>query len=388
MAKHWTERLEENRGRIFLSYGGGVNSKALLFYLIEHGFVPNVDFWAVYADHGGDCPETLRDIDEMNANGFPVMAWPTYVEGHESIFDYYWAKRVIPSVSGQCKDCTHKFKISPLHQAVEWIMKAIAGQGEYVQLIGIDAGEGHRGHQAEHKGIPNIYPFKEDGIDRDGCKEIILRNGQKVPAKSACFFCPNRKAPEWRQLREEHPELFFAAVAMEERNNARRTALGKRPVYLHNSKPLSMVTGEDQGVLLDVFKYSEHTHTILPLPSSDQEYLTWVVEQMVHNHSGIDYYVHKVDMVAEVTAFAALEITVPWEKDVELSDQPITFDLDRATWRTVRAAVKRSIKIYEEKCRARLAAERLARWEEDGTMDMLIEAGLVSRPVPELRLAA
>ena len=54
-ARYETARQVLNAGtRRYLSFGGGVNSTALMLWLLDQG----IDFEAVYADHGCDWPET------------------------------------------------------------------------------------------------------------------------------------------------------------------------------------------------------------------------------------------------------------------------------------------------------------------------------------------
>ncbi len=391
----WREQLEQHRGRIFLSYGGGVNSKAVYFLLIENGFVPNKDFYALYANHGGDCPETMQDIEDMNAKGFPVDSWSTYCEGHDTIFDYFWSKKALPSITNKSKDCTFKFKIDPIHKAVKWIMNVVADTDTYVQVLGIDAGESHRGHQTEHNGIPNIYPLKEEGYDREGCKEVIRRNGQKVPAKSACFFCPNRKNHEWRQLRRDHPELFFAASALEERNNTRRVAEGKKEIYLHRGKPLTIGVDEDLMVLSGEFAKTPHVETYLPLASTDQEYLAWLVEAELKKFHGINGFILDEYEVNEIMTAICAEYGVRWFENVVFNDQDRTFVLNRKQGRTIRAGIRRAIKVREELLRAEVEVKnqaayeaRIKELEEDGTLQWMLDNGYAQQKTVAMQLAA
>ena len=54
-------RHEYDFGKNYLSFGGGVNSVALMLWLIEH----DIEFEAVFADHGGDYPETYEYVDML-----------------------------------------------------------------------------------------------------------------------------------------------------------------------------------------------------------------------------------------------------------------------------------------------------------------------------------
>ena len=94
-----------------------------------------------------------------------------------------------------------------------------------VKFIGYDAGEGYRsdkvllGDLADRK-YSKWYPLMEWGWTRDDCIRQIEAVGLPQPGKSSCFFCPSMKPDEIIALREQHPDLFRRALALED--NARK----------------------------------------------------------------------------------------------------------------------------------------------------------------------
>ena len=60
----------------------------------------------------------------------------------------------------------------------------------------------------------------EWGWTRDDCIRQIEAAGLPQPGKSSCFFCPSMKPDEITALREQHPDLFRRALALED--NARK----------------------------------------------------------------------------------------------------------------------------------------------------------------------
>lgn len=58
------------------------------------------------------------------------------------------------------------------------------------------------------------------GWTRDDCIRQIEAAGLPQPGKSSCFFCPSMKPDEITALREQHPDLFRRALALED--NARQ----------------------------------------------------------------------------------------------------------------------------------------------------------------------
>jgi 3'-phosphoadenosine 5'-phosphosulfate sulfotransferase (PAPS reductase)/FAD synthetase len=52
----------------YLSFGAGVNSTALMLYLLDRG----VDFEAVFVNHGTDYPETYEYVQYLKDNGYRI----------------------------------------------------------------------------------------------------------------------------------------------------------------------------------------------------------------------------------------------------------------------------------------------------------------------------
>jgi hypothetical protein len=101
------------------------------------------------------------------------------------------------------------------------------GRGlKVISAIGYDAGDGDgrrlcKAFQAQEK-YPSSrfqywYPLVEWGWTRERCVEVIEQELLPVPPKSSCFFCGARKKPEIERLAAEHPELFWDAVAIEDK---------------------------------------------------------------------------------------------------------------------------------------------------------------------------
>ena len=52
----------------YISFGGGVNSTALLLLLTDRG----EEFETVFVNHGGDYPETYEYVDYLRDQGFEI----------------------------------------------------------------------------------------------------------------------------------------------------------------------------------------------------------------------------------------------------------------------------------------------------------------------------
>lgn len=58
----------------------------------------------------------------------------------------------------------------------------------------------------------NDYPLiTEFGMSRSDAQKWLTRHGHPVPPRSACSRCPNRGNSHWRDLRDNHPDLWEQA---------------------------------------------------------------------------------------------------------------------------------------------------------------------------------
>jgi len=223
----------------YLSYGGGVNSTAMLLLLLDEGW----EFESVYVDHGCDWPET-REYVQMLAEKYPITILNPKVGGYTNLYDYCVHNRVIPS--RRIRWCTDKFKVSVLHDYFET---------PCFSLIGIDLGEEKRAKFSCGGGIENRFPLLEYEINRQGCVDIIRAHGLPIPIKSGCWFCPFQQISQWKKLRSVHPELFCKAKTIEDIQNKGRAEKGKAPFYFYGeSRPLDALVDEKQSVMFDGMK--------------------------------------------------------------------------------------------------------------------------------------
>ncbi len=218
----------------YLSHGGGLNSWALYLLLRDQG----VEFEAVFASHGADWPETYQYMRDRIADGYPITVLETRRHGL-SLYDYYLAHGMVPM--RMVRACTVEYKLVPL---------AAHMKSPCVVYIGIDAGEAHRANriiEGCRPGEEKLFPLIEQGIDRNGCIEIIKAHGLPVPIKSGCYICPFQRRGQWVELRTRHPELYCRAKRLEDTTSAKLAKLGRPPVFLSDQdRPLDQVVMDGQ----------------------------------------------------------------------------------------------------------------------------------------------
>lgn len=212
----------EKREPIVIAYGGGTNSCAMLIGLKNKGIRPDL---IIFADTGGEKPETYAHIDMMsgwcNKAGFPEIITVQSVNklGEKHTIEGLCLERnMLPSIAYGFKSCSLKHKVAPLDKYVNNhpITKgAWADKIRSIRMIGIDADEAHRAKYTEEKKWIYQYPLLEWDWGRDECIDAIQGEGLPLPGKSSCFFCPSMKKKEILQLNRMHPELMERALAME-----------------------------------------------------------------------------------------------------------------------------------------------------------------------------
>lgn len=227
--------------KTYLSYGGGVNSTAMLLLLHDEG----QEFESIYVDHGCDWPET-REYVQMLSEKYPITILKPDVEGFDNLYDYCWHHNMVPFFS--MRFCTAKFKVRVIEKYIE---------SPCFQYLGIASDESHRAKLSSIRGAENRFPLIEQEIDREGCKQIIADHGLPIPMKSGCWFCIFQRVEEWKKLRTLNPDLFCKAQQLEARNNEYRISIGKKFMGLGSAgkKNLSELVNDQQGVLFKEMEY-------------------------------------------------------------------------------------------------------------------------------------
>lgn len=225
-----------------LSYGGGLNSTALLVYLIKNNYPLDL---VIFADTGSEFEHTYKTVQIYKEYCLNKQIPFEIVKSDKGIiYDYYYNRKITPS--RMKRDCTTKFKIMPIRQYIR--SKYPKNKEKFVFYIGIDYDESHRMRDSDVSYITNQYPLVDNKIGREDCKLLLEQEKLHVPEKSGCYFCPFTKKDGWINLKLNRPELFNKSIILEQ-NNKRYP----EPVSLLSSKPLINLT---KNTTLDEFTAS------------------------------------------------------------------------------------------------------------------------------------
>lgn len=184
-------------------YGGGVNSTAMLIFMVQSGIIPHA---ILFSDTGGEKSPTYAYTESFSKwlvkNGFPPITrvkFETKDGVNITLEQDILNNGTLPAIAFGFKSCSDKFKIQP---QTKWLNKMYP-KAQIVHYIGFDAGERRRVRKNDNPKHINNYPLIESGWDRERCMQEIIKVGLCVPPKSSCFFCPNMKKGEILQLPED-----------------------------------------------------------------------------------------------------------------------------------------------------------------------------------------
>ena len=196
----------EEKTRHICGISGGKDSSALAIYMRDR--VPDMEYF--FCDTGAELPETYEYLDKLEASLGKPIARLNASKGFDHWFEVY--RGTLPSPS--MRWCTKKMKIEPIE---DWI-----GSDQAVSYVAIRSDEsGRKGYVSTKPNINAVFPFVEDGIDKDGVMAILEKAGLGLPSyyewrtRSGCYFCFYQRKAEWVGLADRHPDLFERAVAIE-----------------------------------------------------------------------------------------------------------------------------------------------------------------------------
>jgi len=209
-----------------LSFGAGVNSTALLFWLVKNKKPLDE---VIFANTMNEMPETYPHIKKIKEWCEKKNILFTVVKTHlgdGNLREWYLEKKKIPVRI--IRSCTDLFKIRPIYK----YLKKKHGEVHINCYLGISYEERKRVKTSGRKDRTLLYPLVDNKIDREECKEIIKQNGFEVPVKSGCYFCPFQNKGSWNRLLKNHPELFEESIKFEENGS------GFPEYYLGRGMPL------------------------------------------------------------------------------------------------------------------------------------------------------
>lgn len=230
--------MTKEAARHVLGISGGKDSAALAVYMRDR--IPQMEYY--FSDTGKELPETYEYVQQLEI----VLGKPIKRLNSDRDFDHYlWLNQgMLPSAN--VRWCTPALKIKPFEQ---WI-----GTDQAYSYIAIRADENRSGYISTKANIKPVYPFIEDGIDKEAAQQILEDAGIGLPdyyrwrTRSGCYFCFFQRKYEWVRLSEEHPDLFQKAIDYEDKITYEATASEKRFTWAQGESLRELIGRKDEIV--------------------------------------------------------------------------------------------------------------------------------------------
>lgn len=216
---------------IIWSFGGGTQSVAIAV-LVHQGKLPQPDR-IVMADTGREATETWEYLSEVVEPFLNEIGLEVEVVTQEYATVGLWRddKTLLPMYTpngGRFPSyCSNEWKQRPIRR---WLKER--GYKAVRLWLGISVDEVHRAKPSGVQWVQNEWPLLDLRLRRDECRALVEAAGLPSPPRSSCWMCPHRSEAQWKRLRDEYPEDWEAALAIEAELQA-----GKDPdVFLHGSR--------------------------------------------------------------------------------------------------------------------------------------------------------
>lgn len=243
---------------IILSYGGGRQTAAMCV-AVKRGLLPRPDR-IVMADTGRESSATWDYLHNVITPYLAPLGLAVEIAPHSLSSGDLYADNGdlrIPAYTADGKlptFCSNEWKKRTVNRYLRQ-----CGIKQCVMWLGYSVDEMRRVHFSGLAWVQNQFPL----IDtlrwrvRD-CVRIVEEEGLPTPPKSACWCCPHWKPHQWYEMRENLPDDFAKAVALDEEIRAKDK---RGSVYLYEGRvPLAMADLKPEMEAPNLFTGCESGH--------------------------------------------------------------------------------------------------------------------------------
>lgn len=230
MSRYARENPEEPMIEVFSS-GGGTQSTAIAALIVQ-GRLPKPDF-VVIADTGREMPTTWQYLDAVTRPALEavgvridrVMTSEWVSDAAREVF-HQNGDLLIPAFSNQSGEpsklpafCSNEWKARCIDR---WLRaQHDFTRSDYRKWIGFSLDETKRVLRMQQgdeykRGRIRIPLVHDIPTRRHEAIRIVERMGWPKPPRSRCWMCPNQADAEWREVKDDYPELFQKAIELDE----------------------------------------------------------------------------------------------------------------------------------------------------------------------------
>jgi|TARA_Y100000034_G_scaffold96945_1_gene118248 hypothetical protein len=236
-----------------ISLGLGVQSTAM-YLMSSLGQIDRADH-AIFADPGGEHPDTYKNLDTLKNWSLKNDGISTHTSNDKNLLkDLIKGEKStgqrfagIPAFSpfnrGMVRrQCTAEYKIKPVMKKIRELhgLKKYQRNKPTEMWLGISLDEIQRMKESLIHNIKYVYPLIEKRFTRKDCINFYKQINFPVPPKSTCVFCPYHGNRDWKRLKQESKNEWDIAVKVDKaiRKNLIDRGLDGE-LFLHRSmKPL------------------------------------------------------------------------------------------------------------------------------------------------------
>jgi 3'-phosphoadenosine 5'-phosphosulfate sulfotransferase (PAPS reductase)/FAD synthetase len=243
-----SDKMNYNSPLTVLSFGGGQDSTAILYKLVEdpewkRKYVSG-KLICIMANTGNEHPETYSHVDEIwnycadNGIEFYLLGFEYTPASYKEGLVYHYERHNNIGSKAYPKTCTANLKLVPIynflndyihinfqteqHTRKRAIKELTEVNGKINMIIGIALGEESRVSEdvsdwnSWQGRISRVYPLLEEKMDRGACQHYIASIGKKVPIPSACIICPFMNDQELLYIYRFQREWYDKWVELEQ----------------------------------------------------------------------------------------------------------------------------------------------------------------------------
>lgn len=216
---------------IVWSSGGGTQSTAIAILILQ-GRLPRPDY-AVIADTGRETRETwqyLRDVVNPALSAVDLQVEILHAASPPEIFNSAGTILMPVFMAGGSKFAAFCSAPWKRDRVKRWAIDK--GIVPAINWLGISADELSRVRTGRAANWILRYPLVFDvRMTRADCVRLIQDFGWPPAPKSSCWCCPNKRNSQWRHTRDNLPDEWAEAVALD--YELRET---KPDAFLHDSR--------------------------------------------------------------------------------------------------------------------------------------------------------
>jgi hypothetical protein len=220
------------------SYGGGTQSIAIAV-LVARGDLPTPEC-VVIADTGREATETWEYLDahvrpllasvgvevEIAPHSLATTTGLYAINGDLLLPMFTAAGGKLPTL------CSNEWKKRVVGRYLR--AKGYGPKKPVTTWIGMSIDEVERAKPSGVKWQEYAWPLLFDvPMRRDECRQLVRDAGLPDPPKSSCYMCPHRQNHQWRHIRDNYPEDWGRAIAIDRLAREKDERGG---VYVHRSR--------------------------------------------------------------------------------------------------------------------------------------------------------